>query len=290
MFLMGLPKYLSLLDLNMSSSANARCPVCSTLFYSTDTLVTTQHCYDSRQGTDCRSCGNESALGEALDQDKIKAGVLCSICKNPLDPKDDLVTTECRHTYHRSCAQHRYDDRQKTNCRVCGMESALGKTLDRDISTTEAKCPICEKYLGEKEESITTTCGHSYHRTCAQHRYDSRQKTNCRVCGKDSVVGEALDQNKATTERQCSICGNSLDPRDDLATTACGHVSHRTCAESRPNTRNRSDCRVCHNDSTREETLNRDKTSTRSTKTVQISPNQLEPDKYVSYSIMQIEK
>jgi transcription elongation factor Elf1 len=125
--------------------------------------------------------------------------------------------------------------------------------------------PICGKSLGEKDDLIMTRCGHIYHRICAQDRHDNRQKTDCRVCGKESAFGEALDRDMGMTEAQCSICGKSLNMKDDLTTTACGHTCHRTYAEYRPNTMHTIDCRVCYKDSVPEEMLDQDTKSERST-------------------------
>jgi hypothetical protein len=53
----------------------------------------------------------------------------CSICEEPLDGNDEEVTTECSHTFHRTCAQDRIDKKNRTDCHVCHIESALDKAL-----------------------------------------------------------------------------------------------------------------------------------------------------------------
>ena len=53
----------------------------------------------------------------------------CSICENPLNEIDDLITTNCNHTFHRACAQERFDKKKRTDCHFCHKESALGDAL-----------------------------------------------------------------------------------------------------------------------------------------------------------------
>ncbi|CAF1459194.1 unnamed protein product [Adineta steineri] len=63
------------------------------------------------------------------------------MCKNPLDSKDDLVSTKYGQTYHRICAQDHRDTKESTNGPVGGKDSTLGEALDPDKPTTEAQCP-----------------------------------------------------------------------------------------------------------------------------------------------------
>jgi hypothetical protein len=208
----------------------------------------------------------------------------CSICGCRFHENDDLLTTECGHTCHRACAEDHHANRSNINCRVCGKESALDEELDRNKIKKGILCSICKNPLDPKDDLVTTACDRTYHRMCAQDGRNNTQKTNCHICGKESALGEALDQDATTTETQYSICGKPLDPKSNLVTTACGHPCHRTCAECRLNTRHRRDCRVCHKDLVYDEVLDQDKMSRRSIIIRQSYPDQLQSDKNVSYS------
>jgi hypothetical protein len=63
------------------------------------------------------------------------------------------------------------------------------------------ECSICESPLQKNEETVTTECDHTFHRKCAQERLDKRHKGDCRRCGKQSVLTNALQkhQKKKTT-------------------------------------------------------------------------------------------
>ena len=116
----------------------------------------------------------------------------CSICENSFDDKDDLVITECLHTFHRACAKERLDSKKRTDCHICHRDSALGDALRRESATTSKICTICEEAWFQKEDLVMTSCHHVFHRDCAQKRLDTRKKTDCHVCHKDFALRDAL--------------------------------------------------------------------------------------------------
>jgi hypothetical protein len=63
----------------------------------------------------------------------------CFICENELRETDDVVITDCNHTFHRNCAQERLDTRQKSNCPICQEDLAVIKALSRDVTTNITK-------------------------------------------------------------------------------------------------------------------------------------------------------
>ncbi|CAF1560009.1 unnamed protein product, partial [Adineta ricciae] len=61
------------------------------------------------------------------------------------------------------------------------------------------QCSICRTSLNSKEfDEITTSCGHTFHRECAQKRLDRYNKTDCQVCRQDRALGDALSRQKIT--------------------------------------------------------------------------------------------
>jgi hypothetical protein len=116
----------------------------------------------------------------------------CSICECCFDAKDELVITECFHTFHRTCAQKRVDERKKTNCHICHKDSVLGEALGRESAMIHKICTICEEAWYPQEGLVMTSCYHVFHCACAQNRLNTRKKTDCRTCGKASALGDAL--------------------------------------------------------------------------------------------------
>ncbi|CAF3364570.1 unnamed protein product [Rotaria sp. Silwood2] len=112
-------------------------------------------------------------------------------------------------------------------------------------SSKTEECPICEENLQQKEDSITTSCGHKFHRQCAEKRLRETNKSDCRVCQRPSALQDALRINEDIIENECPICEENLQKNEDLLTTSCGHVFHRQCAEERLRETNKSDCRLC---------------------------------------------
>ncbi|CAM2729614.1 unnamed protein product, partial [Rotaria socialis] len=73
----------------------------------------------------------------------------CLICERELDKADDLVTTDCDHTFHLS---------------------ALGDALARLKIVSEGECSICESLWTLEDDLVTTECDHTFHYACAQDR------------------------------------------------------------------------------------------------------------------------
>jgi hypothetical protein len=73
--------------------------------------------------------------------------------------------------------------------------------LDLAMSTTllENECSICELPFRTAEVTVTTECGHTFHRTCAQTRLDEKHKSDCRTCGKLLALTNALAEHQTTT-------------------------------------------------------------------------------------------
>lgn len=66
------------------------------------------------------------------------------------------------------------------------------------MSASKAEqCAMCETPLNrEGIKEITTACGHTFHRECVQKRLDRYNKTNCKICGKEGALADALQNNK----------------------------------------------------------------------------------------------
>ncbi|CAF3102314.1 unnamed protein product, partial [Rotaria socialis] len=94
----------------------------------------------------------------------------CLICERELDKADDLVTTDCDHTFH--------------------------------------------------HDVVTTICKHTFHRHCAQERHDERNRADCRSCGKESALRDALSRNKTTTTMK-----KSMETKSDDSVRADTHVA-----------------------------------------------------------------
>ncbi|CAF5176628.1 unnamed protein product, partial [Rotaria magnacalcarata] len=116
----------------------------------------------------------------------------CSICEKELNEVDDLVTTDCDHTFHRQCAQERLDTKNRTDCRACGQDSALGDALARLKIVSEGECSICERLWTLEDDLVTTDCNHTFHYACAQERLNKTNKVDCRSCHQESALGNAL--------------------------------------------------------------------------------------------------
>jgi hypothetical protein len=66
-------------------------------------------------------------------------------------------------------------------------------------SSNEDECSICESELQTNDEKVTTECGHTFHRKCAQIRLEQKHKSDCRQCGKQSALAKALTQHHEST-------------------------------------------------------------------------------------------
>ncbi|CAF4585938.1 unnamed protein product [Rotaria socialis] len=223
------------------------CLICERELDKADDLVTTdcdhtfhrqcaQERLDTKNRTDCRACGQVSALGDALARlkivsegecsiceisalgdalarPKIVSEGECSICESLWTLEDDLVTTECDHTFHYACAQDRLNKTNKTDCRSCHQESALGNALALKNLTKQGECSICELEWNWKDDVVTTICKHTFHRHCAQERLDERNRADCRSCGKESALRDALSKNTTTTNIKNSFERKPIDSK-----------------------------------------------------------------------------
>ncbi|CAF1278204.1 unnamed protein product, partial [Didymodactylos carnosus] len=170
----------------------------------------------------------------------------CEIREKQLGENDDTLTTDCRHIYHRHCAQKRLDEMQRSDCRKCSKESAVGDALPR----AKKECNICEKIINDDDDALVTTdCQHTFHIHCAQKRLDELQRSECRRCGKKSALGDAPEQLNAILEGECKICEKQLGRKDGTLTTDCQHIFHMICAQNRLDDVKKSDCRGCGKES-----------------------------------------
>ncbi|CAF3812030.1 unnamed protein product [Rotaria sp. Silwood1] len=170
----------------------------------------------------------------------------CSICEKELKQTDDLVTTTCNHTFHRLCAQDHLDTKRKSDCHVCHQESALSEALARLKIISQGECSICEGKWNAQDDLVTTDCNHTFHYECAQNRLEQKNRTDCRTCGKESALGNALTLKNSARKGECSICEEEWNWKDDIITTNCNHTFHRHCAQDRLDEKNKTDCHFCH--------------------------------------------
>ncbi|CAF1027702.1 unnamed protein product, partial [Rotaria sordida] len=198
----------------------------------------------------------------------------CSLCESELNETDDLVITNCNHTFHRRCAQERLDEKKRSDCHICHQDSALGDALSRLNIINQGECSICESLWNSKDDLVITDCNHTFHYGCAQDRLDKRGRTDCHVCHKESALGNALSLKNSTRKGECSICEDEWNWKDDIVTTNCNHTFHRRCAQDRLDKRGRTDCHVCHQDSALGNILSRNTTTTTTTTTIKKSTEQ----------------
>jgi hypothetical protein len=60
----------------------------------------------------------------------------CAICQKSLGNKNKSeVTTPCKHTFHRECAEQRLTKRKTNDCPICRKESALIDALTEKTRT-----------------------------------------------------------------------------------------------------------------------------------------------------------
>lgn len=263
----------------MSASQIEECSICEEQFNDNDDLVTTtcnhkfhRTCAEkrvkNRNKSDCRVCKQPSALVDALRPNETNIRDRCSICKEAFNPKLELVTTSCHHTFHRTCAKNRLEKRNKSDCRVCKQPSALADALLPYEPSVGEECSICEEVLKPEEDLVITSCRHTFHRNCAENRVKTQNRSDCRVCKKPSVVEAALLPNQCITESECSICE---EPLDYLVTTSCRHTFHRACVKKCLNEDNQTDCYVCHKQAALVDALQESTTMSKRDDTQQIS-------------------
>jgi hypothetical protein len=273
----------------MSSLQEKECSICENFFVEEDDLVTTschhifhRTCAENRikekNKSDCRVCQKPSALADALHSNENVIKNECSICKEGFDPKPDFITTSCQHKFHRTCAESRVKEKNKSDCRVCRKSSALADALLPNEPISGGECSICEATLEAEEDLIVTNCRHTFHRTCAENRLNKKNKSECRVCQRPGALADALLPNQSTIEGECSICE---EPLDHLVTTSCCHTFHRACAQKLLNEEHQTDCHVCLKKAALVDALRENiKTSTRDS--LQPISKQIQPQQNVS--------
>ena len=71
------------------------------------------------------------------------------------------------------------------------------------------------------------------------------------------TIGVFLFQmSSMVTTEECYICETELKNTDDVLRTDCNHLFHRDCAQKRLETRQKSNCPVCHRDAAITNSLN----------------------------------
>jgi hypothetical protein len=66
-------------------------------------------------------------------------------------------------------------------------------------SSTEDECSICDSQLQTNDEKVTTECGHTFHQKCAQIRLEQKHKSDCKQCGKQLALANALIRHHEST-------------------------------------------------------------------------------------------
>lgn len=169
----------------------------------------------------------------------------CSICESVIFANEKMLTTSCQHDFHRTCAVERMEKKNRTDCYKCAKPSGITDALKHEQSAIDTECKICESLLDRDDDTITTSCQHVFHRSCALERVNKKRQTKCRKCGEASAIVNALLHDILPSNSECKICEKTLDNSDDILITDCRHAFHRSCAEERAKTRDRTDCHRC---------------------------------------------
>ncbi|UJR12851.1 hypothetical protein I4U23_017025 [Adineta vaga] len=110
------------------------------------------------------------------------------------------------------------------------------------------ECSICKNSLNsEKLDEITTSCGHTFHRECAQKRLDKFKKTNCQVCRRENTLGDALKKykmgasSKISSSNSYSRVATGRERRELSPVASARPHSHH----SKDNNENKWSCRKC---------------------------------------------
>ena len=95
-------------------------------------------------------------------------------------------------------------------------------------SSTFSECYICDSsILTAHEVTVTTDCGHTFHRRCAQHRVDSSKKGDCKTCRKPAALAKALfrDDDDSVKSWSCAFC-SMAHMRSITRCGSCGAFKH----------------------------------------------------------------
>jgi hypothetical protein len=69
------------------------------------------------------------------------------------------------------------------------------------MSSSTGKCSICQHSLGKIDKiDVTTVCGHTFHRVCAEQRLVKSKSNACPTCRQTTALSDALTGD-ATTAR-----------------------------------------------------------------------------------------
>ncbi|CAF4897659.1 unnamed protein product, partial [Rotaria socialis] len=118
----------------------------------------------------------------------------CHICEGELTATDDVILTECHHTFHRSCAQKRLDTRNKSDCPICHQQSAITNALSRDTATTITQSTEDVDDLSENIEEESDPV----RQMDSEKSIDTNE--NCWKCDECSV-------SNAESIKRCQNCG-----------------------------------------------------------------------------------
>ncbi|CAF2666541.1 unnamed protein product [Rotaria sp. Silwood2] len=99
------------------------------------------------------------------------------------------------------------------------------------MSTTTGKCSICQKSLGkDNKRELTTVCGHTFHRECAQQRLTKGKSKDCPICRKETALADAFYKNIQTLNNPCDLTQSKIvknsDKVDRAASELASHKSH----------------------------------------------------------------
>ncbi|CAF3410022.1 unnamed protein product [Rotaria socialis] len=78
------------------------------------------------------------------------------------------------------------------------------------------ECSICETSWKSDKQTVTTDCNHTFHRHCAQKRLDEAHKSDCRTCGMQFALINALQKHTATRTTTTNI---EIDANNDQSET-----------------------------------------------------------------------
>lgn len=133
----------------------------------------------------------------------------CSLCELSLNEKDDIVITECKHQFHRTCAQDRLLKKNRSDCFLCSKASALRKAINDHPTVNNQNV---NSVYGKKSQlnlfQITTNENRSCWMCEQCYKYNDPVQRKCQSCGK---LRYTLARNPSTTEGQFVQCMSSVD-------------------------------------------------------------------------------
>lgn len=142
------------------------------------------------------SCGDDFTeiiceFGEKIVLSNLQEDFSCSLCER-FDIEIECVTADgCTHRNHRECMKKRCDDGERT-CPQCSapvlfLRCDLGERVVVDPNEQcDFQCQICDEEDRTKEKTVSTTCGHVFHRECVLSIF--RTAETCPVEGCDEQL------------------------------------------------------------------------------------------------------